>query len=211
MRAVVLVCLMTLLSIPVAGLSLNEAGLCFDLGSDPSDPGWVWMASFGVYGDLAFGSRDLLRISLRVPMNRWLPQLVFDFAYLLGAPFSSEVMLSTASVPGGASAAELDLGVRAVLTDGKIWRIALATYPVGLQTVDDGLAREWAAFLTLNASADLSLRIGDRVVLGEHLRATFLESRPVGEPFFPAGEAFGPITHLTTTFGWRLHDASGRW
>ncbi len=205
MRAILFVCLVAILVVPAYGVSVDELGLRLDFGPDPIEGNGAWMTTFGVYGDLSFTGGRLLRLSLRVPIDHWIPHLGFELAWPFEPMLAIDAALHAAAAPAeDLSAVELDLGLRALLIDSPMWHVSFAAQPLALLFRADGGSSEGNLLLGLNLAADLSLCIADQIVFGQHLRIAILESRPFGEPLFPVDETFGVVTHVTLFFGRRI-------
>ena len=206
MRLSLLVLLVAAVAIPVAAVSLEEMGFRFDLGPGLNQTGdtFEWVTSLGAYGDLAVGEDGLLRFSIGTPFNRWLLQSSIEYTHRTEELFAADALLSTAYIPEDALGIEFDLGLRATLIDTEMWQVSFASFPVGTQLLHDDTGWEWNLLVSLNAVANASLTIADRLVLGGSFRGAFLSSRPFGEPLFPADETFALFTHFTMYIGYRL-------
>ena len=193
------------LAVPVSGGWMEEIGIQLDLGPLPpigNEP-FEWMSTVSFYGEAPLPAGYRLRFAVGTPFDRWIFQMSFRITRAIDAFFATEALVSTAGIPDGARGGQLDLGLRATPIDHRVARFTMATYPLGLQALNQETDWEWGLFLGLNLTANAKVVLRDTLTLGLGTRIVLLETHPVGEPLLPPDEAFGTFTRGSVSIGYR--------
>ena len=195
------------LAVPAMGGWMEEIGVQLDLGPLPpvgNEP-FEWMTTVSFYGEAPLPAGYQLRFAVGTPFDRWIFQMSFQITRPIDRTFGTEALISTAGIPDGARGAQLDLGLRGTPIDGRIASFSMASYPIGVQALNQGTGWDWGLLLGLNVTADARLILRDTLTLGIGTRIVLLETHPIGEPLLPPDEVFGTFTRASVSLGYRVN------